>query len=71
VNIGDLTDLYAPVQARFVGDQFEDDLNTLVLEDFVVVDASATRQVTGALHAFVGVENVFDVEYDVGRTLDQ
>jgi outer membrane receptor protein involved in Fe transport len=56
------------VQARFVGDQFEDDLNTLVLEDFVVVDASATRQVTGALHAFVGVENVFDVEYDVGRT---
>lgn len=56
------------VQARVVGDQFEDDLNTLVLDDYVVVDASATRQVTRVVHAFVGVENLFDVEYDVGRT---
>jgi outer membrane receptor protein involved in Fe transport len=56
------------VQARFVGAQFEDDLNTLTLEDYVVVDASASRPVTRALHLFLGVENLFDVEYDVGRT---
>jgi outer membrane receptor protein involved in Fe transport len=55
-------------QARFVGDQFEDDLNTLTLEDYVVVDASATRQVSRTFHLFVGVENLFDVEYDVART---
>jgi outer membrane cobalamin receptor len=56
------------VQARIVGAQFEDDLNTLTLEDYVVVDASATRPITRALHLFLGVENLFDVEYDVGRT---
>jgi outer membrane receptor protein involved in Fe transport len=56
------------LQARFVGDQFEDDLNTLTLEHYVVVDASATRQVSRMFHLFVGVENLFDVEYDVGRT---
>jgi outer membrane cobalamin receptor len=55
-------------QARFVGDQFEDDLNELTLEDYVVLDASATRQVTSSVHLFLGVENLFDVEYDVGRT---
>jgi outer membrane receptor protein involved in Fe transport len=56
------------VQARFVGDQFEDDLNELTLEDYVVVDASATRPLTKGLQLFLGVENLFDVEYDVGRT---
>jgi outer membrane receptor protein involved in Fe transport len=55
-------------QARFVGAQFEDDLNELTLEDYVLVDASATRQLTRSLHFFVGIENLFDVEYDVGRT---
>jgi outer membrane receptor protein involved in Fe transport len=55
-------------QARFVGAQYEDDLNELVLDDYLVMDASATRQVTRALHLFVGVENLFDAEYDVGRT---
>jgi outer membrane cobalamin receptor len=54
-------------QARFVGDQFEDDLNDLTLETYVVVDVSATRQLTRSLHLFVGVENLFDSEYDVGR----
>ena len=56
------------VQARFVGAQFEDDLNELTLEDYVVVDASASRPITRAIHLFFGVENLFDVEYDVGRT---
>jgi outer membrane receptor protein involved in Fe transport len=55
-------------QARFVGDQFEDDLNELVLENYVVVDASATRQITRQLNLFLGIENLFDVEYDVART---
>ena len=55
-------------QTRFVGAQFEDDLNQLTLEEYVVVDASATRQLTRGLHLFFGVENLFDVEYDVGRT---
>jgi len=56
------------VQARFVGDQFEDDLNTLVLENYAVVDASATRPLTRQVQLYLGVENLFDVEYDVART---
>jgi outer membrane receptor protein involved in Fe transport len=56
------------MQARFVGDQFDDDLNQLTLEHYAVVDASATRPLTRGLQLFLGVENLFDVEYDVGRT---
>jgi outer membrane receptor protein involved in Fe transport len=56
------------VQARFVGDQFEDDVNTLVLENYAVVDASATRPLTRQVQLYFGVENLFDVEYDVART---
>jgi outer membrane cobalamin receptor len=56
------------VQTRFVGAQFEDDLNTLTLEDYVVVDVSATRPLARTVQLFLGVENLFDVEYDVGRT---
>ena len=55
-------------QARFVGDQYEDDLNELTLENYVVVDASATRQIARSVHLFLGVENLFDAEYDVSRT---
>jgi outer membrane receptor protein involved in Fe transport len=55
-------------QVRFVGDQFDDDQNQLTLEDYVVVDAAATRPLTRGLQLFLGVENLFNVEYDVART---
>src|SRR5262249_45878262 len=55
-------------QLRATGDQFEDDLNTLVLHSYTVVDASASRLLTRGLQIFGGVENIFDVEYDTGRT---
>jgi outer membrane receptor protein involved in Fe transport len=56
------------VQARFIGAQYEDDLNELILDSYAVVDASATRTLTQAVQLFLGVENLFDVEYVVGRT---
>ena len=56
------------VQARFVGAQFEDDLNKLMLDKYAVVDASATRPLTRSVQLFLGMENLFDVEYDVART---
>ena len=34
------------VQARFVGSQFEDDLNLITLDNYAVVDASASRPIT-------------------------
>lgn len=55
-------------QLRITGQQFEDDLNLLLLRRATVVDLMATRRVTAVIRAFVGVENLFDAEYDVGRT---
>jgi outer membrane cobalamin receptor len=55
-------------QLRVVGAQFDDDLNTLTLDEYAVVDVSATRPVARSVHLFVGVENLFDTEYDVSRT---
>jgi outer membrane receptor protein involved in Fe transport len=55
-------------QARFTSAQFEDDLNTLTLRRYAVVDASATRPLIRGVHAFFAVENLFDTEYDTGRT---
>ncbi len=56
------------MQARAVGRQFDDDQNHLPLRPFGTIDVFASRPVGRSLHAFVSVENLFDVEYDVGRT---
>lgn len=53
---------------RAFGDQFEDDLNTLVLRAGSVVDVTALRPLSRRATIFVSVENLFDVGYDVGRT---
>lgn len=58
----------AAVQVRGTGAQYDDDLNELELGAFGVLDMTASRAVTRVLNAFVAVENVFDQEYDVGRT---
>ena len=55
-------------QLRVVGAQFDDDLNTLTLEEYAVVDVSATRPLARSVHVFVGAENLFNTEYDVSRT---
>jgi len=58
------------VQGRYVGDQFEDDLNSLKLDDFFVVDLFLSRQINGWLEVFLGVENLFNTTYEVGKTAD-
>jgi outer membrane receptor protein involved in Fe transport len=55
-------------QVRAIGDQFEDDRNTLVLNATAIVDVSASRPLQPTLHVFGAIENLFDVEYDTGRT---
>ncbi len=55
-------------QIRAVGLQYDDDRNQLELGPFVVVDAYASQALGARLHVFAAVENLFDVEYDVGRT---
>jgi outer membrane receptor protein involved in Fe transport len=62
------------VQGRFVGDQFEDDLNSLKLGDYFVVDLMLWRPIPvpklSAGEIFLGVENLFNRTYDVGKTAD-
>ena len=56
------------LQARRVGLQFDDDLNTFELESFGVVDVSASQELIRGLNIFLAIENLFDTDYDVGRT---
>ena len=56
------------VQMRAFGSQFDDDLNELKLDEYGVVDLSASQQVLRGVNVFVAVENLFDKDYDTGRT---
>jgi iron complex outermembrane receptor protein len=55
-------------QLRVIGPQFEDDVNTLQLRRATVVDLLSSRTIARRLNAFVAAENIFDNDYDVGRT---
>ena len=58
----------AAAQIRTLGNQFDDDLNQFELNEFTVVDATVSKEVRRGVHGFVAIENLFDAEYDVGRT---
>ena len=58
----------ASSQFRVTGAQFEDDLNLFTLRRATVLDVFGSRTLFGKVTAFVAVENLFDNEYDVGRT---
>jgi outer membrane receptor protein involved in Fe transport len=57
----------ASVNAIFVGDQFDDDLNTLVLPAYGTVELSLFRAIGGNLDVFFTAQNLFDKEYFVQR----
>lgn len=52
---------------RYVSSRFDDDLNALRLESFVVTDVRVSRRLTRSANAFVTVENVFDRQYEATR----
>ena len=62
------------VQGRYVGDQFEDDINSLRLGNYFVVDLMLWRSIpvprVSASELFLAVENLFDRTYEVGKTTD-
>ena len=53
--------------ARYVGERFEDDLNSLEIEDFFVLDARLFRTIGQRWDLFVSVENLFDREFVTAR----
>lgn len=58
--------LQARLGLRFVGEQYEDDLNTRPLSSFAVVDLSAARALSSRWQVFAGFENLLDEEVQVG-----
>jgi outer membrane receptor protein involved in Fe transport len=57
-------------QVRGSSAQYDDDLNTPAFElnPFAVLDASVSRAITRTIQAFLAAENIFDEDYDTGRT---
>jgi outer membrane receptor protein involved in Fe transport len=53
---------------RGIGAQFEDDRNTLVLRSAALVDLAASRPFSTRMSLFASAENLFNVDYDTGRT---
>ena len=53
---------------RWVGRQFEDDRNELILGSFAVFDWMIRRPISDRFDLFVGMENVLNRAYAVGRT---
>ena len=55
---------------RGSGTQYDDDTNTpaFLLQKFAIVDLSLSRQVARSIQGFFSVENLFDEDYDTGRT---
>jgi outer membrane receptor protein involved in Fe transport len=53
---------------RYVGAQFEDDLNQLRLSEFAVIDVTAGYRVGRSAEVFVAAENLLDERYAVGLT---
>jgi iron complex outermembrane receptor protein len=55
---------------RYVGRQYEDDLNTLPLNPFTVVDLQLSRPITKWGEVFLAFENILGETYAVQRTTD-
>ncbi len=58
----------ASTQLRATGSQFEDDVNTRRLQRALLVDVFGGRRLARRTLVFVGIENLFDSEYDISRT---
>jgi outer membrane receptor protein involved in Fe transport len=55
-------------QTRFVGQQFDDDLNQFRLPGYVNVDGIVSRALSKSLEIFFAAENLFNQQYIVGRS---
>lgn len=55
-------------QLRWYGEQFENDLNTLTLDAAALTDVTVTGPGLHQTSWFAAIENLFDVDYDTGRT---
>jgi outer membrane receptor protein involved in Fe transport len=60
--------LLAGVQGRFVGEQFDDDLNAFLLRRYFTMDALVSHPIRPGIEVFAAAENLLNRRYDIGRT---
>jgi len=60
--------LSAFISTRFVGAQYDDDLNTFLLGNFAVLDFHVSRALHRSLRVYASAENVFDRRFSVAKT---
>lgn len=53
------------LQGRYVGDRYEDDLNSLAVDEFFVLDATFSRDIGASGQVFLSIENLLDEEYEI------
>jgi len=58
----------AGAQGRFVGQQFDDDLNALPLRSYFTLDAEVSRSVSEQLRLFAAFQNLTGVRYEISST---
>jgi outer membrane receptor protein involved in Fe transport len=56
------------LQGRALGEQFDDDLNQFRLEPFFQLDAFGAKRFREKFQIFVGIENIFNSRYSIGKT---
>ena len=56
------------VQGRYIGGQFDDDRNSLLLRRYFTVDTTVSHAIRHGAELFLAIENLFNQRYDVGRT---
>jgi outer membrane receptor protein involved in Fe transport len=60
--------LLAGLQARFGGEQFDDDVNSLLLRRYFIMDGLVSYRIRSGVEVFAAVENLLNQRYDTGRT---
>ncbi|MBS1853537.1 MAG: TonB-dependent receptor [Acidobacteria bacterium] len=60
--------LVAGIQGRYVGAQFDDDINSLVLRRYFTMDLLLSHPLRPGLEVFGAAENLLNQRYDVART---
>lgn len=60
--------LIASLQGSYVGSNFDDDQNTLLLRRYFLLDAFASHPLGHGMEVFVAGENLLSERYDVART---
>lgn len=51
--------------ARYVGERYEDDLNQLEVDDFLLFDLRFSRRINDSMELFLAIENLLDEAYEI------